>query len=325
MAMPVKINVELHASNVNRKRENLQFVVAVDDSSCARNAFKWADFIAQEHDKLIIIHSAETESSTKRVHEVYSKYVKQDHKRYALQILKDADSNVDQRILRFVNNSHKQSVELLVTGLYGRTFEKLGKHPNKKSVAGSTSDLSLRSARCSSFFVRRDVIVPEDQSKLVLMVAVDGSENSLHAFECATRLMSANNTLYVVHIKTEYAESVQAQIPEIYRSENVIKNYQRLVEETQNALGFKVKMEVKLLEKALKIPDALCKFAAENKCHVLFVGADGMTAHCNKQPILGSVSDECVTDSPCNVIVTQLNEMNSTPRGSFSQASISLI
>eukprot|EP01083_Nonionella_stella_P277590 943649_1 len=167
------------------------------------------------------------------------------------------------------------------------------------------------------FFVRRDMIIPENQSELRIMIGVDGSQNSLHAFRFAIQILAPNNQLHIVHVKTEYKDD---SIPEQYQSVNVVKNYQKYIEEAQKELGFKVSMKVETIENTVQISDALCNYAAKNGCHILCVGADGMTAYCNKQPILGSVSDECVKKCKCNIIVTQINEFNCTPRGSLSMA-----
>jgi len=301
---------KLEISETNKIKQDLKYVVAVDDSDCAKHALRWADFLANPNDELTIIHSLENKEKLACVKERYSKYPKRNSKRYTLEILDDERYDIGQRIKHFVNAGHKKSADILVTGLYGKSYEE----NNKEHHVGSTSDLSLRSARCSSLFVRREVRYPDSQSKLKLVVGVDGSQNSRHAFDFAVKLMAANNTLYVVHIQTEYSQNM----PEQYKSENVIKNYTKYVENAQKELGFKVSMEVKLIQGSIKISNALCKFAKDNKCHVLCVGADGMTAHCNKQPILGSVSDECVKDCECNIIVTQINEYNSTtPRGTI--------
>ena len=297
------------------KKQDLQYVVAVDDSTCAKHALNWADFIANPKDKLAIIHSYDTEIQASIVKDRYTKFPKQNSDRYSLEILDDKRYNVDQRIKHYVNAGQQQTVDILVTGLYGKTYENLEKD-DKTSLVGSTSDLSLRSARCSSFFVRREVAIPENQDALKMCVGVDGSQNSLHAFEFAIKLLSPNNTLYVVHIETEYSNN--DELPQQYRSKNVINDYTKYIQQAKQKLDFKVNIEIKLIEGSIKISDALCKFAADNKCHILCVGADGMTAHCNKQPILGSVSDECVKDCECNIIVTQVNEYNATPRASFS-------
>mmetsp|Transcript_32213 Transcript_32213/g.51652 ORF Transcript_32213/g.51652 Transcript_32213/m.51652 type:complete len:308 (-) Transcript_32213:12-935(-) len=292
---------------INRKRANLHYVVAVDDSKCSRHAFAWADFIANKQDKMSIIHSFDNDIQMKCVSEMYSKFPKQNQQRYRFQVLDDEDQTLDQRIKHFVNAGKKESVDLLVTGLWGRGFEE----NNTKSHIGSTSDLSLRAARCSSFFVRKGVPIPENQADLRIMVGVDGSQNSLHSFEFATRLLAPNNSLCVVHVKTEYTK--QADIPEQYRSANVIQNYTKCIEEAKQRLGFKFAVKITMIEDTVQISDALSEYALKNKCQIVCVGADGMTAHCNNKPILGSVSDECVKRCKCNIIVTQINEYNATP------------
>ena len=125
-----------------------------------------------------------------------------------------------------------------------------------------------------------------------ICVGVDGSQNSRHAFETAVKLLAPGNTLYVVHIETEYSNN--DNLPQQYRSKNVMSDYTNYAKEAEKQLGFKVNILIKLIEGTIKISDGLVKFAADNGCQILCVGADGMTAYCNKQPILGSVSDECV-------------------------------
>eukprot|EP01083_Nonionella_stella_P196363 722606_1 len=310
MAKPL---VKMDNLRLDSLKRNLQYVVAVDESNCARNALRWADFLANKNDKINIVHSYEKKENAALVSERYGKYPKRNNERFSLEILDDECYNMGQRIKHYVNKGQKQIIDMLVTGYHGVSYEEDNSEPH----IGSTSDLSLRSARCSSFFVKKDLEVPEDQSKLKIVVGVDGSQNSVHAFEFAKQLLAPNNTIYIVHIQTEYSN--KNEIPDQYKSENVIKNYTKHVEEAKKELGFKVTMEIKLVKGTVKISHALCKFVEDNKCHILCVGADGMTAYCNKQPILGSVSDECVKDCPCNTIVTQVNEYNATPRGSFNQ------
>lgn len=310
------------------KKEGLQYVVAVDESFCAKHAFRWARFLSNPKDKVTIVHSKSNEEMVACVEQRYGKYPKEDAEKYSLKILgqneDEQGQDVNQRIKHFVNKGQQQSVDILVTGLYGATYECKRKDAKKQkgaqkdctNIVGSTSDLSLRSARCSSFFVRREVDIPEDQSKLRICVGVDGSQNSLHAFEFALRLLAPNNTLFVTHISSA---KYGAEVPKQYWSVNVIKNYTERIENSRKALGFAVTIKMESIE-AVKISDGLCKFAADQKCDILCVGADGMTAHCNNKPILGSVSDECVKDCQCNIIVTQVNEYCSTPRGSFQRS-----
>jgi len=306
------------------QQKGLQYVVAVDESNCAKHAFRWARFVANPKDKVTIIHSFSTELQQKCVEERYTKYAKDGSGTFDLRILGDADdqkqSARDERIVKFVNKGKEPVVDMLVTGIYGASFEK--KQPDFKQInkdhnpiVGSTSDLSLRRAQCSSFFVRREVDIPEDQGALKICVGVDGSQNSRHAFEFALRLLAPKNTLFVIHVVTDNSNDVD--VPEQYRSKNVLKNYTKRMEEAQQTLGFKVAMEMEMVDGMVNISDALCKFTKDKGCHVLCVGADGMSAHCNGKAILGSVSDECVKDCECNIIVTQINEYCSTPRGSF--------
>ena len=116
-------------------------MVAVDDSTCARHAAQWADFLANPEDKITIIHSFETENQAALVSERYAKYPKENNKRFTLTILDDKDQKVGQRIKSFVNAGKKEAeVDLLVTGLHGKTYEQ----NDKKHHIGSKSDLSLR-------------------------------------------------------------------------------------------------------------------------------------------------------------------------------------
>lgn len=144
---------------------------------------------------------------------------------------------------------------------------------------------------------------------------MDGSENSKHAFNFALRLLAPKNSLYVVHVVTDTSNEVD--VPEQYRSKNVFANYSKKIEEAKEILGFEVSMEMKMIDGEVNISAGLCKFAKDNGCQIMCVGADGMSAHCNGKLLLGSVSDECVKDCECNIIVTQINDFCSTPRKSF--------
>lgn len=322
MALKLDLSSTKDTKNADGK-EGLNYVVAVDESNCAKHAFRWARFVANPKDKVTIIHSFTEKLMQKCVEERYTKYAKDGSGKFQLQMLGSCDDkkqdDPNQRITKFVNEK-KPTVDMLVTGMYGATHEK--KQPDfkmadqdKKSKVGSTSDLSLRRAQCSSFFVRREVDIPDDQNLLKICVGVDGSLNSRHAFEFALKLLAPKNKLYLVHVVTDNVN--EAEVPEQYRSKNVYTNYVKKIEEAQRELGFEVSMEMKMVEGMINISDALCKFAKDNGCQILCVGADGMSAHCNGKAILGSVSDECVKDCECNVIVTQINQYCSTPRKSF--------
>jgi len=51
----------------------------------------------------------------------------------------------------------------------------------------------------------------------------------------------------------------------------------------------------------------LVDFCNEKNAHFLLVGADEMETWVEKEEMLGSISDDCVRDSECFVITTQLN------------------
>merc|ERR1711972_906360 len=127
----------------------------------------------------------------------------------------------------------------------GPNFKKADR--DKKSKVGSTSDLSLRRAQCSSFFVRREVDIPDEQNALRICMGVDGSMNSRHAFEFALKLLAPKNTLYLVHVGTT-GNVNEDQVPEQYRSKNVYTNCVKAIEEAQKELGFEVTMEMKMVE-----------------------------------------------------------------------------
>ena len=129
--------------NEREQSKNLQYVVAVDDSACARHAAQWADFLANPNDTITLVHSVETENQTALIKQRYAKYPEDNKKRFALKILDDEDQTVGQRLKAFCNGGTKEKVDLLVTGLYGRTYEQYEKNEKKHNI-GSKSDLSLR-------------------------------------------------------------------------------------------------------------------------------------------------------------------------------------
>eukprot|EP01083_Nonionella_stella_P035603 97129_1 len=124
MAKPLQLS-PLKLEDIKQKpKDSLQYEVAVDGSNCARQAFIWADFIANKNDNWSIIHSLERDNNLKIVKDRYEKkYVQQNRKRYGLIILDDDRYNLEQIIKHYINAGEQQNLDLLVTGLWGAGFE----------------------------------------------------------------------------------------------------------------------------------------------------------------------------------------------------------
>lgn len=149
-------------------------------------AFHWTAFLANPNDKITILHSHENEIESKIVQDRYQKYPKENAKRYKLCIRDSNNSNTNERILDYVNNNRYGKIDFLCTGMVGNRVENQNNNNSKQknlrgSRFGSTADLSLRSAKCSSIFCKRSMDIPE-QNELKIVVGVDGSENSKNAF-----------------------------------------------------------------------------------------------------------------------------------------------
>ena len=136
------------------------------------------------------------------------------------------------------------------------------------------------------------------------VVGVDGSKSAHHAFvECLRVMDRVVDEIFVVHFYT------RNQTPqESARSAELIKQYTLALSE----VGCR-NSKAQLCEKQIgtSLGRALCDFAQENECGILGVGADGMKAFIegNTAHQLGSVSDYCVRNAKCSVMVSQINKV----------------
>ena len=193
--------------------------------------------------------------------------------------------------------SHRKP-DLLVVGFVGRKGPK-----SDPTILGSCVDYSIRSAACTSLIVKKQPVSSADGVHR-FVVGVDGSKSSHHAFsECLRVMDRVVDEVSVVHF---YTSNQTAQ--ETARSADLIQQYNAALSEVGCKNG-----KAQLCEKQIgtSLGRALCDFAYENDCGILCVGADGMKAFIegNAENHLGSVSDYCVKNSKCCVMVSQINKI----------------
>ncbi len=187
--------------------------------------------------------------------------------------------------------------DVLVVGFIGRKGPK-----QDPTILGSCVDYSIRAAACTSLIAKKRLVFPLKKNTQKYCVAVDGSAASHHGFVETLRIM--NRDVDEILVVTFYSAN---------RTRETAKKDTELITQYKLALGEVgcKRGEVKLVEKevGVSLGRAISAFAFENDISILCVGADGMQAFAEGRTStqLGSVSDYCVKNAKCSVLVAQVN------------------
>jgi len=143
-----------------------------------------------------------------------------------------------------------------------------------------------------------------------ILVAIDGSENSLRAARWAVDLAKREGaSLFIVNVIPVPVYSSSNQIgtatpalKEFYDkartdAEVVVKNVVTKAESS----GVKVRGEI--IENVPSVAQAITDYAEEWKVQLIVVGTRGLSGF--KKLLLGSVSSALVSHSPCSVLVVR--------------------
>lgn len=145
-----------------------------------------------------------------------------------------------------------------------------------------------------------------------ILVAVDGSEESMLAADCAIEMTKNNNAeliaLNVINIKYLYSPSYvwRPVIPDTINS--IIKEQE---EEAQRWLAIvrkkaddnKIKLRTEFIIDPMSIVGAIVEYAERENIDLLVIGSRGLTRF--KKLLLGSVASGVVTYAHCPVMVVK--------------------
>jgi len=145
-----------------------------------------------------------------------------------------------------------------------------------------------------------------------ILVAVDGSENSIKAARLAIDLARRRQaSLFVLHV-IQTPTYTEVAVPGATASPALTRQYLELakrdakkwvadvVKEAQDA-GLNVKGEV--VEKMPSAVQAITEYASNAKIDLIVMGTRGLTGF--RKLLLGSVSNGVVSHAPCSVLVVR--------------------
>jgi nucleotide-binding universal stress UspA family protein len=151
------------------------------------------------------------------------------------------------------------------------------------------------------------------QKILKILVAVDGSEESMLAADCAIDMAKKNNAeliaLNVIHSQKYLYSPAYAWRPVIPSTTNsIIKNQE---EESQSWLAIvrekandnKIKLRTEFIIDPTSIVGAIVGYAERENIDLLVIGSRGVTGF--KKLLIGSVASGVVTYAHCPVMVVK--------------------
>ncbi|MDA4136722.1 MAG: universal stress protein [Thaumarchaeota archaeon] len=143
-----------------------------------------------------------------------------------------------------------------------------------------------------------------------ILVAIDGSENSLRAAEWAVDLAKKDGaSLFVISVipAPVYSSSAQPGMPAptlkafFDKARTDAESVVQGVVSKAESSGIKVRGEI--IENVPSVVEAVSDYAEEWKVQLIVVGTRGLTGF--KKLLLGSVSGALVAHSPCSVLVVR--------------------
>ena len=154
---------------------------------------------------------------------------------------------------------------------------------------------------------------PRQQKISRILVAVDGSEESMLAADCAIEMAKKNNAeliaLNVIHSqKYLYSPSYAWRPVTPSTANSIIKNQE---EEAQRWLAIvrekandnKIKLRTEFIIDPMSIVGAIVEYAERENIDLLMIGSRGLTGF--KKLLIGSVASGVVTYAHCPVMVVK--------------------
>jgi len=146
-----------------------------------------------------------------------------------------------------------------------------------------------------------------------ILVAVDGSEESMAAADCAIYMAKKNNAelivLNVIHSQTNlYTPSYAWRPASPSTTNSIIKNQEAEAQRwmaivSEKANDNKIKLRTEFIIDAMSIVGAIIEYAERENIDLLVIGSRGLTGF--KKLLVGSVASGVVTYAHCPVLVVK--------------------
>jgi len=138
-----------------------------------------------------------------------------------------------------------------------------------------------------------------------VLVAIDGSENSMVATDFAIETAKRNDgELVVLHVS--HVSNSKLYLTTAKQYEEIIKNYNQDLEGwiskiREKAKARNVKVKADIINDASNVIAAIVEYAAKNNIDLIVIGTRGNSGF--KKLLLGSVAAGVVMYAPCPVMV----------------------
>lgn len=284
-----------------------RFVVCVDGSSHGRDAGLVAASMLDHEagDTCHILHVTKKDGSedVRRNAEGVKEFLDNEltalvpKERHGMtQLEKDGDKTTKQIISDWANGELENNPgQILVTGFVGR------KAPDEEpTVLGSCSDVSIRTYRGTSMVIKKGKSTPFVKGEVAkIVVAVDGTPGSHHAFETACAVARQGDEVHALHIAAAEDVGERGEL----KSDAIVAHFEAALKAT----GIKGTVTVQENVAGEDVASQICAWAEGQEAKLLVVGADGVKAYIeSRTPALGSVSDGCVKKAKMSVAISQL-------------------
>ncbi len=151
-----------------------------------------------------------------------------------------------------------------------------------------------------------------------ILVALDGSEDSMRAADLAISIATKNDSeliaLYVFYSLIGYAyTSYMSKLENSPSIDAILDATEKEASQWFNAIKdktagrdgkrYNIRFEGKIITTSTSIPAAITGYASKNAMNLIVIGTKGRTGI--KRKLLGSVTQEVIRDSHCPVLVTR--------------------
>lgn len=200
----------------------------------------------------------------------------------------------------------KEGVNMIVIGSRGRGGL-------ARMLLGSTSDYVVQHAPCQVLVARGSAAKhsgADAESKQVWVVAADGSAESETALTSAGTLLDQQrgDRLEVVVVVSTFLldtdDVLESDEAASAREKAAARKYVDALSARVKAMG--LEHAVTLVDSSADVRDELCRFVKEQKADYLVMGSRGRGGL--TRALLGSVSDYCVRNAVCPVMIVRAKE-----------------
>lgn len=133
-----------------------------------------------------------------------------------------------------------------------------------------------------------------------ILVAIDGSDHSIRAFNEAFKLSKlVNGSITIIHVCPYTSSEIGSSTEFYYKKALKEESYFVKAEKVVEAEGLKIEMLPFEVDEA----NTIVKKASEDEFKLIVIGARGLSKI--KELLLGSVSDGVIRNSSCPVLVAK--------------------